>query len=292
VPRYSITDKALVHGLTGGIPKYLELFDDALSVKQNIIRLFLSTAGFLYEEPSNLLKQELREPIKYNMIIEAVAKGSSRLSEIASKTGLETSAVSNYISSLISLGIMRKETAITEEKNKKKTLYTLLDTMFVFWYRYVLGNEFAIQTYDAESLYNHEIEPDLNRFMGKIFETMCIDYLSILNTRKDSNLPFKIRQIGRWWGTNFSTKSEEEIDIIGINEKLSSAVFCECKFRNELLDIEALNALLFKGQRWNYNNKYYFLFSKSGFTKRLQNAAQKAENVRLISLNEMYKVIS
>ncbi|MDR2541932.1 MAG: ATP-binding protein [Treponema sp.] len=288
VPRYSITDKALVHGITGGIPKYLELFDETLSVKQNIIKLFLSTAGFLYEEPSNLLKQELREPIKYNMIIEAIAKGASRLNEIATKTGLETSAASNYISSLISLGIIRKETAITEEKNKKKTLYALLDTMFVFWYRYILGNEFAIQTFDAESLYIHEIEPDLNHFMGKIFEAMCIDYLSVLNIRKNSCLPFKIRQIGRWWGTNSATKSEEEIDIIGINEKLSSAVFCECKFRKDLMDIQTLDALLFKTQRWHYNNKHYILFSKSGFTKRLQGAAQKAGNVRLVSLKEMY----
>jgi len=90
VPRYSIAEKALVHGITGGIPKYLELFDDAVPLKQNIVKLFLSTSGFLYEEPSNLLKQELREPIKYNLIIEAVAKGASRLNEISTRTGLET----------------------------------------------------------------------------------------------------------------------------------------------------------------------------------------------------------
>ena len=294
VPRYSITDKALVHGVTGGIPKYLELFDDSIPVKQNIVKLFLSTAGFLYEEPSNLLKQELREPIKYNLIIEAVAKGSSRMNEIATKTHLETSAVSNYITSLISLGIMRKETALTEEKNKKKTLYAILDTMFIFWYRYVLGNEFTIQAYDAESLYEHEIEPDLNRFMGRIYETMCHDYLSMLNSRKDSpapqslRIPFRINKTGRWWGTNPKTKTEEEIDIIGINDKLSSAVFCECKYRNELMDIQVLNNLIGKSEGWDYKHKHYILFSKSGFTKGLHTAAQKAENVQLISLKDMY----
>ena len=288
VTRYRITDKALVYGITGGIPKYLELFDDTLSVKQNIIRLFLSTAGFLYEEPSNLLKQELREPVKYNLIIEAVAKGSSRLNEIATKTGLETSAVSNYITSLISLGIMRKEMALTEEKNRKKTLYALSDAMFIFWYRYVLGNEFAIQTYDAESLYDHEIEPDLSRFMGKIFETMCCEYLSALNSCEDSGLPFKIRQMGRWWGANPITRTEEEIDIVGINDKISSAVFCECKYRNEPTDIQALNSLTKKAERWNYNLKYYILFSKSAFTRELQNTAQKAGSIQLVSLKDMY----
>ena len=291
VPRYSIADKALVHGITGGIPKYLELFNDTISVKQNILKLFLSTSGFLYEEPSNLLKQELREPIKYNLIIEAVAKGSSRLNEIATKIGLETSAVSNYISSLILLGIMRKETALTEEKNKKKTLYSLFDTMFVFWYRYVIGNEFAIQTHDAESLYDNEIEPDLNCFMGKIFETMCCEYISILNNRNENILPFKIRQIGRWWGTNSKTKTEEEIDIVCINDKLSSVIFCECKYRNDLTDIQVLNSLEKKAEQWNFNHKHYILFSKSGFTKGLQNAAQKTENVQLVSLKDMYAEI-
>ncbi|MCL2804434.1 MAG: ATP-binding protein [Treponema sp.] len=289
VPRYNIKDKAVVHGVTGGIPKYLELFDDSKSLKQNIIELYLSAAGFLYEEPSNLLKQELREPIKYNIIIEAVAKGASRLNEISTKTGLDTSAVSNYINSLISLGIMHKDTAITEEKNKKKTIYALLDTMFIFWYRYVLGNEYAIHTYDSESLYDHEIEPDLNRFMGRIFETMCCEYLSILNINKDTSLPFKIRQIGRWWGTNPITKSEEEIDIVGINDKLSSAIFCECKFRNELTDTQILDSLITKSERWKYNHKYYILFSKSGFTKGLLDAAEKAKNVCLVSLKDMYQ---
>jgi AAA+ ATPase superfamily predicted ATPase len=289
VPKYRLVDKALVYGITGGIPKYLELFDDALSPKENIIKLFLSPAGYLYEEPSNLLKQELREPIKYNLIIEAVAKGASRLNEIATKTGLETSAVSNYMASLISLGIMRKETALTEEKNKKKTLYRLTDTMFVFWYRYILGNEFAIRTRDTESLYDNDIEPDLNRFMGNIFETMCGEYLAKENSRKESGLPFKIRQMGRWWGTNPLTKSEEEIDIIGINEKSSSALFCECKFRNDLADVQILNALIEKARRWPaYKHQYFMLFSKSGFTRGLEAAAGKAENVRLIGLKNMY----
>jgi AAA+ ATPase superfamily predicted ATPase len=306
VPRYSITDKALVYGITGGIPKYLELFDDTMPLKRNITNLFLSTSGYLYEEPSNLLKQELREPIKYNLIIEAVAKGASRLNEIATKTGLETSAVSNYITSLISLGIMRKETALTEEKNKRKTIYALADTMFAFWYRYVLGNESSIQTGEAESLYDHEIEPDLSRFIGRIYETMCRDYLSRANSREppaetrqgsdrrstppvDSGLPFKIRQIGRWWGANPATKSEEEIDIIGISEKNSSAVFCECKYRSDPTDVQILDALIKKAQRWtDYNRKYYILFSKSGFTRGVTAAARKAGNVQLISLKDMY----
>ena len=151
-----------------------------------------------------------------------------------------------------------------------------------------------IQARDAESLYDLDIEPDLNRFMGRIFENMCCEYIAMLNSRKDSRipqyapLPFKIRQIGRWWGANPKTKSEEEIDIMGVNEKLSSVVFCECKYRNEPTDIQVLNTLVNKAERWNYDHKYFIIFSKSGFTKGLKNAAKKAGNVQLIILKEMY----
>ena len=289
VPKYSLEEKALVYGATGGIPKYLELFDGALPFKQNIIKNFLSPLGYLYEEPSNLLKQELREPVKYNLIIEAVAKGASRLNKIATKTGIDTSAASNYIGSLISLDIMQKETAITEEKNKRKTLYRLADTMFVFWYRYVLGNEFSIQTGDAQSLYENDIAPDLSNFMGPIFETMCIEYLAALNNINGKILPFKIRQLGRWWGTNQSTRSEEEIDIVGINEKISSVLFCECKYRNDPVDMETLDALAAKAEPWQgYKHKYFMLFSKSGFTRGLETAAKQNKNIRLVKLKDMY----
>ena len=76
--------------------------------------------------------------------------------------------------------------------------------------------------------------------------------------------------------------------IIGINEKDTSAVFCECKYRNELMDIQILNALMNKAERWHYTRKYYLLFSKSGFTRGLQTAAQKDGNIRLVSLKDMY----
>jgi hypothetical protein len=51
----------------------------------------------LFEEPNNLLQQEVREPAIKNAIISAVATGSTKLSEISSKVGEETSACSAYL---------------------------------------------------------------------------------------------------------------------------------------------------------------------------------------------------
>jgi len=285
VPKYSLEHKAIVFGLSGGIPKYLELFDDSIPLRKNIIRNFFSTSGYLYEEPSNLLKQELREPQKYNSIIEAIATGASKLNDIATKTGLESSTASVYISSLISLGIVNKEGAITEEANKRKTLYSLADTMFLFWYRHVFGNQFSVISGNAESFYDMEINSGLQQFMGYIFEKICREYLKIQNSL--NKLPFPLTQIGWWRGTNQQTKSEAEIDIVGINKKQNSVLLCECKFRNAKTDLAVLKDLQDKSFHFaDYANKHFMLFSKSEFTSSLRQ--HKSNNVHLVGISSVY----
>lgn len=69
-------EKAVLYGITGGIPEYLSKINSDLSLKENIVSLYLNDSGPLYEEPTNLIKQELREPATYNGIIEAIASGA------------------------------------------------------------------------------------------------------------------------------------------------------------------------------------------------------------------------
>lgn len=102
-------------------------------------------SSYLYEEPANLLKQELREPAIYNAIIKAIAEGASRLNDITTKVGEENSVVAKYLKTLIDLGIVKKETPITE-KPGKKTIYLLADNFFRFWYRFVPVNASAIDS--------------------------------------------------------------------------------------------------------------------------------------------------
>ncbi len=39
----------------------------------------------------------------------------------------------------------------------------------------------------------------------------------------------EFKELGRWWGTDLSTHSQMEIDIIGEQDK-DTALFGECKF--------------------------------------------------------------
>ena len=46
-------------------------------------------------------------------------------------------------------------------------------------------------------------------------------------------------------------------------------------------------ALKGKAEMFEYKRKYYYLFSKSGFTEEMHEMAKKDERIRLISMEEM-----
>ena len=279
---YAHTDKAILYGMTGGIPEYLSGIDKSKSVRDNIIDLFLTASGRFFEEPSNLLKQELREPSTYNGIIEAVAGGSSRLNEIATKCGLESNKCAKYLSSLISLGIVKKETPITETSSKR-SIYLLDDMMFRFWYRFVFSYMSSIVSGLGNSVYDNVVEESLSAYIGLVFEEICKQYL--YEEAKRGKLPFFIGNSGRWWGNNPIEKRQEEIDILAFHK--DSALFCECKWRSAPFDIDVLQGLEAKSSLFTYSNKWFWLFSKAGFTDRLTKHAEKRPEVRLICYEEM-----
>ena len=284
--RFSDTDMALIYGIAGGTPQYLLQMDDGLSVEENIKNTFLNPSSSLFEEPENLLKQEVREPALYNAIITAVAGGASRMREISTKAGEETSLCSSYLKNLISLGLIRRETPFGE-KSSRKSIYVIDDNMFRFWYRFVPENSSVIARGASELAYKR-IEPYLSDYMGSVFEEICRQYLWKLLLTGES--PVEFRDLGRWWGTNTISRSQAEIDIMGEQDK-DTALFCECKWRNEQTDAGVLETLLERTRIFRYTHKHLYLFSKSGFTKGCEDRAKELGCVSLVDYADMLKVL-
>ncbi len=274
-------DLAVIYGITGGIPLYMSFITDTLSLKDNIINTFLTPSGYMYEEPFNLLNQELREPAMYNAIIRAVATGSSRISEIASKVGIENAAATSYIDKLIELGIIEKEVPAGTAGKSRKSIYGIKDGMFRFWYKFIPENNILVQRNMPEAAWTN-IQPHINEYMGKVFENICADYL----LENYTNLPVQFQNFGRWWGNNPKMKREEEIDIVAANN--DKAILCECKWRNEKTDKDVLETLLERRKLlpW-FNECYYYIFSKSGFTAACQQLANENDKVKLITYKDM-----
>ena len=280
---FSTEEQAVLYGVTGGIPEYLSRIRSNQSMDDNIKELFFDESGRLFDEPGNLLKQELQDPSSYHSIITAIAGGASRLNEIATKTGLASSGCSAQIQSLITLGIIKKETPLTEGIKSRKTLYTLEDFMFLFWYRFVRPNLSGIMRGIGETIYEVSVKPQISHFMGYIFEEICKQYLYLPQIYM--TLPFPAGEFARWWRNNPKKKRQEEIDLMAENGL--EAIFGECKWRNELADVDILETLQERSGLFHYQKQSYMIFSKTGFTEKLKLREKEEENVRLISFEDM-----
>lgn len=283
-PNLSNEDNSLIYGITGGVPHYINKLDVRDSVDEALIDNLFDRSSYLYEEPANLLKQELREPAIYNAIIKAIAEGASRLNDITMKVGENNSVVSKYLKTLIDLGIAKRETPITE-KPGKKTIYLLADNFFRFWYRFVPVNMSAIDSGRIVKTYLHAVKQYLPDYMGLIFEKMCQDYLLYY----DAHLPIELNEIGQWWGSDPKQKKQIQIDIVGTPVDGKDYIIGSCKYRNEKIGLDELELLRDYAVVFGKGNNYhYYIFSKGGFTDGLLQAQERGE-VQLITMEQLYK---
>jgi AAA+ ATPase superfamily predicted ATPase len=283
---YEPVDKAILYGVTGGVPEYLSKINPQKSVRENITDLFLTPSGHFFEEPANLIKQELREPSTYNVIIEAIASGASRLNEIATKAGMESNKCAKYLGSLIALGLVRKEYPFGETTGKR-SIYRLEDFMFRFWYRFVFPNMSAIIAGLGNAVFDNEVERQLNAYMGLVFEDICKQWL--FEQAKRNALPFFIGSLGRWWGTNDKTRLQEEIDLMA--ERNGEALLAECKWKNSDVGMDVFRDLQRKSKMFAYENFYYYIFAKNMFTTELLLEEYQRGTVKLLTLKEMIAAV-
>ncbi len=284
---FSGEDKALIYGIVGGTPQYLLQMDDRLSVEDNIKNTFLNPTSSLFEEPENLLKQEVREPALYNAIITAIATGSSRMAEISTKVGENTSVCASYLKNLIALGLVRRESPYGE-KASRKSIYSIDDNMFRFWYRFIPEYSSVIARGAADMAYRR-MEPHLSDYMGNVFEEICKQYLWKLLL--DGKSPVEFKELGRWWGTDPSAHSQAEIDIMGDQDK-DTALFGECKWTNEKVDAGVLEKLAGRSKLFHYHKVYLYLFAKSGFTKGCIDKAKGLGNAMLVTYSDIQELLS
>ena len=119
--------------------------------------------------------------------------------------------------------------------------------------------------------------------MGSVFEDICKQYLWRLLLERRCEVDFS--DIGRWWGTNPKTKSQEEIDIMGTDK--DAALFGECKWTNEKVDRGVLETLVERSTLFHYKKKHFYLFAKNGFTKGCIDKATEMGNVMLVTYEDM-----
>ena len=286
-PKYSNEEALTVYSILGGTPLYLSLFDDSLSIRENIIKNCLSTTGYLFNEVENLLRMELKETSFYKNIMLAINSGASNLNTIRDKVGEDSAKISKYISVLINLGYIKKEIPCGEKDRIRNTLYSISDNYFAFYFAFIFKHRNILNGFiSPEIFYEKEMTNEkLNAFIGKRFEDICKAYLK--QQFYLGKMPFYPQEIGRWWGNNPILKKQEEIDILALDDE--NAIICECKYTNEKFDLKQLKDLEQSALCINKENKSFIIFSKSGVTTKVEELIIDDSNYKVLTIEDLYR---
>lgn len=281
-PRCNFEEALKSYCIAGGIPAYLLKLAGYPSIDEAIKEEIFSTEKILYEEIEFILKEELREPRNYFGILKAIGFNCTKVSEIINETGLEKSALHNYLFVLEDLHLIEKQVPVTEKNpiTSRKGRYYLKDQFFKFWFSYCfpfmgeleLGNK----------------EPSLRAFKDSFEYIVAQNYEKVAQEilHRYQDRIFIFHKVGRWWDKN------EEIDIVALNEATNEILFGEVKWSKKQVGIDIYEELKRKSQKVEWGKKdrkeYFCLFSKSGFTYQMEKAARE-EKVFLFERDKIFE---
>ena len=267
-----------LYAVTGGVPRYIELFNQKNNIFNEINRLILSQDGLLFEEPEFLLRREVEEIGSYFTIIESIAMGNRKQGKISADIGVKQTSLPKYLKTLLDLDILEREVPVTERnpEKSKMSLYQIKDNFLRFWFRFVYPERNRIELGQSDYVLERIKANFIDKHAAHIYETVCRS--EIWRLAFDGVL--QLNTVGRWWNTKM------EIDIVGLDSTGEDIVFAECKYRNQPMDTDAFYNLLEKKDhvQWNKGNRRekYVMFSMAGFTNQLWKLAAERDDLLLI----------
>jgi AAA+ ATPase superfamily predicted ATPase len=266
------------YAVTGGIPKYIELFDGQKNLFDEIQRLMLSPEGLLFEEPEFLLRREVEEIGSYFSIIKSIAAGNRKPGKISTDIGVKQTSLPKYLKTLIDLDILEREVPVTENnpEKSKMSLYQIKDNFIRFWFRFVYPERGRLELGQSDYVLERIKANFIDNHVAHIYENVCRSELWRLALEGE----VRFNKLGRWWN------SKEEIDIVALDSTGNDIVFAECKYRRGQMDADVFYSLLQKKElvpwKREIRQEKFVLFSINGFTDRLREISRERGDLLLV----------
>ena len=279
-PEMDFPERLAICGVMGTIPAYVEHVDPHLDRMSLIREKILERGSFLHNEVEFLLREELREPRNYFVILRAIAQGKRKLAEIINDTGFEKTHLARYLDILRSLRFVDKEIPVTERYPKKSRLglYRLHDRFFSFWFRYVFPFRSRLEIGQTDYLLA-KINETFEQHLAFVYEDICREFC--LDLMKEGAMEFSA--IGRWWAKN------EEIDLVALDDESKTVWFGGCKWCIKKVGEDIYRDLQRKARLVDWGGgkrqERFILFSRSGFTTGMHQQAER-EHVLLVTGEE------
>ena len=268
-----------MYAVTGGVPKYIELFSQSKDIYSAIEKCVLNRSGYLYDEPYFLLQQEVSEVGSYFSIIKAIAAGNTKLSAIAGVLEVKSTSLTKYLKTLIDLDILEREVPVTEDspEKSKKGLYKIKDNYLRFWFAFVYPNMSFIESGHGRIVMDKIRKNLVRNHIAFVYEDICRERMWEINA--EGVWPFYFSKLGRYWD------SKEEIDIAAIDPDGKNLILGECKYWQEPVGVSVLRELEAKAKTVSWEKEkrktWFVLFSVNGFTEDLRAEAAARTDLRL-----------
>ena len=268
------------YSVTGGIPKYIQTFNFDGDIYSAVEKCVISKESYLYDEPTFLLSGEVQEIGSYFSIIKTIANGKEKQSEIASALEIKSTSLPKYLKTLIDLDIIEREVPVTETNPEKSKmgLYKIKDNFIRFWFKFIYPYKPYLET-DNEKIVIDRIKKTLiSNHTAYVYEELCRREF-IYELISGGAWDFIPSKIGRWWD-----RSDQEIDIVALDEEGENIIFGECKFTNKETDTDVFYSLTQKTKYVKWHNdtrkEHFVLFSEGGYTEKMKKLA-KEKNIIL-----------
>ena len=236
-PNANIEEIIEIYGLADGIPYYLNQIDDSF---WKWLDGELKVPTFIRDEGEFLVRYEFINSGRYFSILEAIARGKTRMNAIAQYTKIAITSLSSYLHNLQEVEFIKKEISITEKLPSKRGIYVLTDNFLRFWFHFIYPN---LESLDQALLSAKEIRATYPNYMGSIFEKVVKQFLIKFQQFLQIE-PFS--KIGRWWW------KEEEIDLIAYNPLNDQATLVECKWKTKVSAHAIATSLIKKEEKISY----------------------------------------
>lgn len=269
------------YAVTGGVPKYVESFENSTDVYEAIRTNILNKQSYLYEEPYFLLQNEVSEIGSYFSIIRAIAMGNHKLAEISTYLKIKQTSLTKYLKILIDLDLIEREVPVTEKNPEKSKmgLYRITDNFISFWFQFVYPYRSFLERGDEDYIKIQLQKMFVPNYVSFIYEEICRE--KMWKFASDGIWDFHFDRLGRYWGPICG-----EVDILAIDTTGGNMIIGECKYSNTPKGIELLHSIEEKAQKLKNaagcNTIKYIIFSKSGFTKTLLEEAKNNKDLTLV----------
>ncbi|WP_432400830.1 ATP-binding protein [Wukongibacter sp. M2B1] len=265
-----------LYAVTGGVPKYLEFFDNNLGFFKNIEDEILDKNGFLYEEPTFLLEKEVRETMTYFSIIQTIADGNHKISKIASSLEVPATKLTPYIRTLIDLSLVEKRIPVTEKnpEKSKKGLYYIADNFIEFWFKFVYPFKSELEMGNTDYVLNKIKNNLIDNHVSFVYEDICKEQL----VTRAKELGLLVSKIGSYWD------SKVEIDVVAIDNENKKLILGECKYNNKPMNDSVFYNLIQKSHSikgYDDYEKVYILFSINKFDDRVKKLSKERSDLLL-----------